>query len=199
MEHEVEVSQQFTEVVARILLFETQGKYQEAIEECRRYLREGEITSDLESGFVEYKCAVLSGLTDPNYTPPPYYHPEDYEPLELQSRAAARRRDYAEALMKAWDHMRYLAIGSYPVQRALAAVVEYALKVYEEDLAKAAAHLWVAHLQFMDAASRSFMTPIDPYTPREKWRPPREPVVNAVFTAPEETALRFILEEDHPD
>lgn len=176
-----------------------EGRYREALDECRKCLRKRKQFGEGERKVLEFNYAVLRRVTARNYSPPPHHPQEEYEPLRLLSEDAFRRRVYDEALMKAWDYMQYLPIGSYPMQHALATVAEYALKMYEEDLAKAAAHLWVAHLRFMDAASRSSMTPIDPRTPREKWRPPPEPIVNAVFTVPEKTAFRFILEEDHPD
>lgn len=194
-----EAKRERPERAENVMLLEIEGKYQEALEECRRYLSEAENLSVWERELLEYRYAVLSRFLDPSYSPPAHLPREDYEPLELQSRAAERREDYAEALMKAWDYMQYLSVGSSVLQAELADVAECALKAGEEQLAKEAAHLFVAHLRFLEVASRNPKTPIDPHVPREQWEPREKPIAETVFAIPEETAFRFILEEDHPD
>lgn len=183
----------------RVIDLEREGKYQEALEECRRNLLHPEGLSQKERELLEYRYLVLSKFLDPSYSPPPHLRPEEYEPLKLQSLTAEKRGDYEEALMKAWEYMRYLPIGSYLMQCELSDVAECALKAGEQQLAKEAAHLFVAHLRFLEVASRNPKTPINPRLHGEAWQPIEKPIVDAIFDIPEETALRFILEEDHPD
>jgi hypothetical protein len=193
------IPEHLAHILARLGDLQMRGEFRQAIEECQRYLsQQTDLSQDWRSR-LEYKIAVLSRLIDMDYSPPAHYVPEEYEPLNLQSRDALRRGDYEQALRKAWDYMQYLSAGSYGLQLALGHVAECALKAGEEQLAKAAAHLFVAHLQFLEIASRNPETPIDPRIPRKQWKPVEKPIREAVFAFPEETALRFILEEDHPD
>lgn len=187
------------EISEQVMLLEVEGRYHEALELCRRYLSEPEGLSEGEKGRLEYLYAVLSRVTDPDYSPPSHLPPEEYRPLSLLMMDALRRGDYEQAFLKAWDYMQYLAVGSYSLQLALGDLADCALKAGEEQLAKEAAHLFVAHLRFLEVASRNPKTPIDPRTPREQWKPMEKPIAETVFAIPEETALRFILEEDHPD
>ncbi|GIV17616.1 MAG: hypothetical protein KatS3mg022_3051 [Armatimonadota bacterium] len=182
-----------------VMLLEVEGRYHEALELCRRYLSEPERLTEQERQILEDRYAVLSRFTDPNYSPPAHLPSEEYEPLHLLMWDALRRGDYEQALLKAWDYMQYLSAGSYPLQLALGELADCALKAGEEQLAKAAAHLFVAHLRFLEVASRNPKTPISPRIPREKWKPVEKPIAEIVFAIPEETAFRFILEEDHPD
>lgn len=182
-----------------VMLLEVEGRYHEALELCRRYLSEPEGLSEEERKHLEYLYAVLGRVTDPSYSPPAHLPPEEYEPLSDLMMDALRHGDYEQALLKAWDYMQYLSAGSYSLQLALGHVADCALKSGEEQLAKEAAHLFVAHLRFLEVASRNPKTPIKPGVPREQWKPMEKPIAETVFAIPEETALRFILEEDHPD
>ncbi len=198
MQDEQDRQERFLAMLGRIVELEMEGRYQDAFEECQRCLSEAGLNEVMRKR-IEYKCAVLGRAIDPNYSPPSHYPPEEYEPLLVHSQEALRQGNYNQALIKAWDYMQYLASGSYPLQHALAHIAECALKAGEEELAKAAAHLFVTHLTFMEVASRNPLTPISPRTPREQWQPMQKPVTEVVFAIPEETAFRFILEEEHPD
>lgn len=186
-------------MLARLGDLQMRGEFHQALEECRRYLSQQSDLSEDWRSLLEYKMIVLSKLSDPDYSPPSHHPAEEYEPLNLQSQDALRRGDYEQALLKAWDYMQYLSAGSYPLQLALGELADCALKAGEEQLAKAAAHLFVAHLRFLEVASRNPKTPISPRIPREKWKPVEKPIAEIVFAIPEETAFRFILEEEHPD
>jgi len=174
-------------------------EYQQAVDECEKFLSEQKDFPEKLRRVLEYECKVLKRLTDPNYSPPAHLPPEEYEPLRLLMMDALRHEDYEQAFLKAWDYMQYLSAGSYSLQLTLGHVAECALKVGEEQLAKEAAHLFVAHLRFLEVASRNPKTPIEPGIPREEWTPMEKPIAETVFAIPDETALRFILEEDHPD
>lgn len=173
-------------------------EYQQAIDECEQFLSEQKDFPERLRLVLVGECSVLKRLADPNYSPPAHLPPEEYRPLYELMMDALRRGDYEQALLKAWDYMQYLSAGSYSLQYALGHVAECALKVGEEQLAKEAAHLFVAHLRFLEVASRNPKTPIERIS-REEWESVEKPIAGPVFAIPVETAYRFILEEDHPD
>lgn len=199
MPYDDRIVDQFLRVRARISDLKEIGEYRRALEECQKFLSQHRDLPEELHRVLEWERGVLSRVIDPNYSPPPHSRTEDQAALWVLSKEALRQGRIDEALAKAWHYMQYLSVGMYDLQWTLSEVAEIALSAGYEDLAKAAAHLYVAHLRFMEAAAENPLTPLIPLTTGEQWEPPPVPVRAMMFAPPVEVALRFIYEEDDPD
>jgi hypothetical protein len=183
-------------ILGRIIELEEKGEFSAALHVLEQYLDErGNLPEEWRSR-LETKRALLSRLCDPNYSPPAFPAPEHYEPLRKLSRAALNRGDIAEALRKEWEYVQYLSVGTRSLQYALSDLAELALASGYERLAKAFAHLFVAHLEFRNALSGSALNLVVFEREDEYAYLSPEDVIPA---GPAQVALRFIGEEDDPD
>jgi len=193
-----EAVEKFLRIRAILSDLEEEGNYQQAIELCDSFLSEWQDIPENLRRVLEWRTTVLRRAVDANYSPPPPTPSEEYEPLRLRSKQALRQGHLDLALSEAWQYMQYLSPGTYGLQRMLSMIAEIALKAGYEQLAKAAARLYIAHLRLMEAAAANPLTPIEPLSTQGEWKPPQVPVREMLFAIPVEVALRFIHEEDDP-
>lgn len=185
MQYDEAVVERILEAYHRLSVMKEAGEYQQALQECDKWLSEWQDMPGEYRRVLEAERAILSKVVDPNYAPPPYVSSVEYEPLHLLSRRALREGRIEESLTRLWDYLQYVPIGTVSFLWTIGEISDIALRAGHERLAKAAAHLFLAHLRFMEAASENSLAH-------------SEKLAEHIFSHPDEVALRFINEEDEP-